>query len=604
MQHEIRHRDEAIQPEIPTGQAPTVVHQVTSPDLQLSIETTEPSPPLNTETLYRDLLTSLDLKQKRSLNPERNLFVVDSATSIVYKTYLLERPDNLAQWAVDLLHARVARFVYHSIGHAFWHDETEVRHETLNPNQQPYVVPNETHVRLPQDLTPAAATSALAAAEMAFYEHHSLSSVALEHYTYIRLFLPEVLVGTQRDEITLYPCVTIYENGAVLIEYTTYFLNNFYTTHQFVADTINAPQQHVRDIHYPVEIFRRDARQYLLNEDEGIRARFRNLMTLRYVDGLVEKHAVDKQMEGEAGAYSTRLISNNPLSAESELRENLYVITEAVLHALLDVVNRERLDWRYVVTGRRRCRYHRGRLWSSRPTAAIFKYKAQEAAASQIRGNRAQDIGRILNRATSDLKVPAADLRDYRFFNDYALFVDRALTLYVYAAKPLPQGYDSEMRRLVAQAHFTDYLVASYHRLNELAVDHARSVADLIDLRRQQLDLDDVVRHAANNGELLDLYAQLLNVQGTSELKGALLSSSSLMIEKFKESQNLRRQRFQWGIAVLFGVIAAATNGGALITTLVEPTGWNPSPVMAAELAVGAVLLALLVLNWVFLRKP
>jgi hypothetical protein len=169
-----------------------------------------------------------------------------------YATFLHRQPQDLAQIAAKLVKTGTCELAFRPDGRIWWYTERECKSTTLDLAKLPF------HARMkfsfPVDLNDFVQLCLLEGVGMALFGKHLFEANLPEH---IRLYMRPCIF--ERDDINalVYPQITLYEDGVILLAFKILSGERMLDTAQFVNSVVNFPLREANSARIPATLLRK-----------------------------------------------------------------------------------------------------------------------------------------------------------------------------------------------------------------------------------------------------------------------------------------------------------------------------------------------------------
>jgi len=391
---------------------------------------------------------------------------------------------------------------------------------------------------------------------------------------YLRAYLGKCVLTSASSEgdayqLCLYPVLTVYETGVMLVEFRMIGPSEARSLPDFVRCDVNLFRTAFDNVKVNPAISRLAPRVYNERMYQGTLAN--RLRFIRFQAG--HEIAVGQQTQEQTDeSFSFNLA---PLS--SSRKDSLRSLALTIFYIAAYVVGRPRVGLSFLLRGQRPA-LPLGEFWSGRPHIHIVRFKAQCETASENELRHGPDFGRIMARVVG---VPDDDARatlptDARLMEDYNAYVRRESSLWVWSAGGLSEQADSMdrnrgnliyERQILAELLEYGYMLhrSLYHRLETFG-----TTAEVLSVRRQILELRRKMHEASPSGEITELLTSGWKEFGLPELAHEIDEGLRLRESETRSIEAARSERVGWAIAIIFGLVAVPPLADQVIRPL-----WN-----------------------------
>jgi hypothetical protein len=251
-----------------------------------------------------------------------------------------------------------------------------------------------------------------------------------------------------------------------------------------------------------------------------------------------------------------------------------------------------------------------GTFWCGRPAIFIVAFENQGPSSQQIHAHFHEQIASIMSGNTG---LPASTRWEQitgpnlRMFDDYAVFLNRSVTLWVCSTRVTESITD---RRNWAQAIYDkqvqsemiDYLYASHRQMEERSVEGRTTVEHFVAEEMRLANLQRLVADGSHFGEIGNLlaYADEVLCSGVRRRTEENLRRQALVAA---ERRDLRARRFGWLLTILLSTTGISSLASSAVLPMWKWSGWplpsDPNAAAVAALAISSIVMTLAVtLMW------
>jgi len=245
------------------------------------------------------------------------------------------------------------------------------------------------------------------------------------------------------------------------------------------------------------------------------------------------------------------------------------------------VVNQTSADFIYILKGMDKKRYHLGNYWVGRPSIYIIEFDEQPETSPDIIRDYGTEVRKILSRISGSNFLKVGDFLEpnLRKFDDYDVYMNEALTLWIYSKKGLARWGDKKdpnHGKLVYEKHiqeeFIDYLDITYRQQLEKSSIKPGKNETIFDKRTKILNLLDISRKVGYAGEINEFHEFAGKKLKWDEMRKQAEENIRLSAEY--SDDNFRK--FGLVISIIFGLSAASNIAAQITLPLFSYMGvWN-----------------------------
>lgn len=530
-----------------------------------------------------------------------------------YSTYVLFDVLNLEHAARLLVESGIAEIAMVQSGEIWWRDKEQTKsgHVWAQPSMKP-----TTTVHLPAGMPPYVFECAGQASLMAHHESRLFPYGTGSKY--LRAYLGMIQVRYEGIEVALYPQIKLFEDGVLLTQFRVLSSGRPLEVDTFVDSVVNLFQHPGVHISLPPNLLKRYVRA-VVKRDGGRLATVRHRSSMVAFDQMTHKKVTAEaagdfefQLVGLEGEFFDRV--KRPDDPPLGLR----LISQMVEYSLGDVLFRSsttvglRSSWRYPKG--------EGSVWIGRPAVYLIDYQDRARSATSTISKHKVGLAKILCRASA----PPADLEralteNWREFDDYAVFVNPGLTLWVVAdLETMAAAYvpDALGRHFIfekhVQAEFVEHLHAAYRRVQEQSMQPKGDLRELLRSEYALAELERTVDQASPYRELVRFFRGAQAALGHHRIRRSIKENLRLRSLELADVHEGRATKFGWALTLLLGlsVVPSITDGVIAPLFRLNVSWWNPATAEAQALLFNGIslvsLFALMALAYLmfFGRRP
>lgn len=518
-----------------------------------------------------------------------------------YSSSVVGNMPSLTEWAKAVVGMDVGALAVKREGECWYKADEEVREAYCGTS----FLPNraEGAFVLPPRMPPYAKECLVQAIAMRTHEQHVLADPLSRVPSYLRIYFEECVLEFEDLVVTLYPQAKLYEDGVLLIEFRVLAGENPYSLDDFVEQQLNLYAHMAQGGEIPLPILLGAASHGFSFGKRRLRS------TLERFRRKTRAELAKLEEERDSGDFSWRRLRLDnvwgALAAMELAPYNLRVLANLYAWSLLDAAS--------TVDHRRRGRRRLGGYWSGRPSVYIAGTDPPVSEADELIRGHTDSLAKILARSSTPPSGDAGGIigPNLRVFGDYALFVNRGVTLWfglddALFKQPTATGavcvdQAANLGGFVStkqvQVEFLEYWYISHKALEEKSLEPSKSLADLARVEREVAALDRQVQEIPPSGEVADFLrraGECLDVEGIRQIVRANLRYKEVVLQEKRDRRN------NWFGAAL-AVILASSGAPAIGEAFVEPA-WKlacwPRPLEDSlwDLLSGGIAFAVLLL--------
>lgn len=527
-----------------------------------------------------------------------------------YSYYFIDLVDDLHDVADKLVQSQLVVSAFHSEGIAWYYSGEQVVKSTVEIDRVGYE--STANVKLPKVEDPYALECILQSARMRVAEMGILNERVQETLPYVRAHLAECTIQLKDKLILLYPQIKIYDNGAFLVEFRTISPSGKYSIDALIDDNINLFTHIGENVELPPGILKLYARYILYENSKSPQIWFKAVKAVKEND-----RKINKEKYTHENNFEFEYIS---LGYGVSIKDIFDYICGALIVAL-DVSYQSPFPMK-------KKQYNFGSHWTGRPSIYLTKYADQPFNASEILTKFKIELNKIMGRTTSE-GISANFLgQDLRVFDDFSLYVNKALTLFVFSRRlkhytrihKLSKSYhqafkDPNLDEVYClhqiKVEIIDFAYTSYWRMLERSTLSITSVTEILREKEQLIALENILEECSIHGELNDFFKHSWKILSFDKMRANIEQNFVLKIARLSELRGLNIQRFGWILSILFGLSGAVNLAQNFVQPLWRQSGMTPRigedlfKIYSTAIAAGIMLILIIVVWFITVgRKP
>lgn len=427
---------------------------------------------------------------------------------------------------------------------------------------------------------------------------------------YLRAYLGKYELASEdetQSHLNLYPVLTVYESGVLIIEFRMIGPNTTTSLTNFINGGVNLFRYRFDRIKvspglssYATRAWYQSGQKWNLFQRLGIALK-------QAGHDLAIRQRTEKRHD-EAFSFEMAPLSGTEAN-------DLKAIALTIFHTVAFIIGRPRVGLAFVLRGQAPAPLL-GEYWSGRPHIHLVRFSDQHESATGNEVCHAEDFACILAR------VPVLDggnakgllPANARLFEDYGAYITSACSLWVWSGKGLSREeprMDPNRGNLIYERQvLVEILEYGYmlHRSLYHRVEKFDTSAEVIAVRKNILQLRMKMREASHSGEIRDLLESGWNEMGLPYLASEIDAGLELRSSETSSIEALRNTRVGWALTIVFGFVAVP----ALADQVVLPV-WKLTPFLqfansdvTRVVADGIAMLFVLLVVWMtlFLFTP
>ncbi len=488
-----------------------------------------------------------------------------------YSTYFLRPVPDLLEAGRKLVASNLAALAF--VPESWiWHRLPDglVAGDSLMIDRRPYHP--QALVTFPKTLTPYAFECAYQAAMMDVIETHLLWSPTGHPPNYLRAFLTECRLQLENWEVNLYPQIKLYEGGVLIVHLRVVAADTTCDLDAFIEDHVNLFQHVANSMEIPPSLLRWYARSMLNDRGGGFLGPRRFLR-------LLDRWIARKTEVKESGDFSYPFVPVDDPDLQELLRLGpeplgLRYLGRMIERCTAEVLLRGRTSWLRAVS----IEDVMGSFWSGRPSVHLISFEDQPLTKSGTSPSLKLSLAKIMSR-TGRLEIPNVDTalgRDLRAYEDYAAFMNKALTLWAYTGNALSQKGDALLDRnygqLVydkqSQVEYVDYRYMCHRQLEERSLMPHSTIRDVVNQEREIVQMRTLLTTSSPFGELVDIFRHADECLGLGEIRDHIRENLRLKSMVMEETRASNTRRFGWILSLLLGLGTASTLANSVVRSI------------------------------------
>lgn len=424
-----------------------------------------------------------------------------------YSTYFLEEINDLGSVAKSLIQNDLCAVVFSSYhGVIWWKDDEEIKESKLDA--KPDKTGNGFKVIFPKGIVGYAREGVYQAINMSFYETKIFDKKYLYEMDYIRGYLEPCYLKNDEYNLHIYPQIKIYSSGPVDISFRIFAPGNDHPIdiESFIKNFVNLYDICFETVEVPPSLMRLFTRSSILGRSKTITDRYKSIKLVKKFNKYINPLGRTIKEEG----FTFRAISLDIIgeSGPNPIKKLQFLWT--IIKASLDyVINQSSADLIYTMKGMNKEKYNLSNRWVGRPSIYIIEFDEQPETSQDVVKYFGKDLGKILSRISGSYQYFDEFLEpNLRALDDYSVYINEALTLWVYSKKGLKiWGSEKEPNhgKLVyekqIQAESINYLNIRHWQQVENSSTKPVKNESILDKRANILELFDISRKVGQAGE-------------------------------------------------------------------------------------------------------
>jgi hypothetical protein len=394
---------------------------------------------------------------------------------------------------------------------------------------------------------------------------------------YLRAYLGKcVLTSSSSDnttsELNLYPILTVYESGVLMVEFRMIGPKTVTALADFITSGVNLFRYKFDRVEVNPGLVSFATRAYHQSDYQGNFVRRLQLVWRQTGHDIAVRQMTKKQADDDFSFDMAPFSGSEP--------DDLKSIALTIFHTAAFIIGRPRAGLAFLLRGQPPAPAV-GEFWSGRPHVHLVRFRNQAETAAENEARFASDFGRILIRVpiVGEAEARRALPKNARLFEDYGAYVMSNSSLWVWSLNGLSQqqawmdpnrGNLIYERQVLAELLEYGYMLhrSLYHR-----VERFTTTPQVVAVRREIVKAQRYMREASHAGEIRDLLQE-----GWKELGLPSLVSETDALLRLRESETrsveaIRATRVGWALTVVFGFVAVP----ALAEQVIQPI-WKLTP--------------------------
>lgn len=383
--------------------------------------------------------------------------------------------------------------------------------------------------------------------------------------SYMRLQLEPIVLASLdaettelKEPVVLWPCVSIYEDGIILIRLRLLSNKDVETlsAEKFMSNVVNLPRRRFPIVSVPravAELIPVATQQ--LNSSLGIKERLEFRKTRTQHMKAVAEGVVD--IEAMGGSQFSMFPSSL-----SENGDSLSTIALTLFNVISYLVSEPRDGLSHVVF-RQKSMPAMGHFWWGRPSFTLIDFADQANNAQENEERHSTFFRSILNQTSAIgakeglLQLP----KDQRVYNDFGLYVNSAATLCVWS-KEFGQEYSRDNKfdcypiyDRECQNEILNYGHILHRKIEEVSSSVGRYEEALL-LQKRLIDLEKRMDMPTPFGEVAEFLSTGWSALKVKDIRKQIDASLSVNERLYQAREALSRDRFVILLTLVFGSLA------------------------------------------------
>lgn len=498
-----------------------------------------------------------------------------------YSTYFIEDIPPLKNIKELLVKNGFCKNVFSSEdNHLLWKDANTIYEDVLIINKRGHE--RKAAIKFPNNLKGYNLECVIQSSKMLFDEKDIFNFSYLNSFHYIRCFIDPIYIYENKTLSILYPQLKIYNNGVILITFRIISSKDPISSDDFISKYLNLYRHNFDLIEIPVELLRYAYRASLLKEI--INNKFKGYYfnkEVNHIDNKIEKNKKIYQNDD----FKHELAQVDTIFKVDVL--NIDLLQNIITSSLEYVLNKGKLL--KSIFRNTKYKLNIGNFWLGFPSVYFLEYLNQPLRSNSISKKFKLPLSRLMTRVPHDSckdweKYLKKDLRP---FDDYSVFINEALVLWIFSRKGLESDkefYDPNRGHLIYNKQvFVESILHFYlscRRLEERSLLKIFSYKSLIKEQLEVIEFYKNTQKVTNAGELNDFYEAAINNFNFNELKDYTDERLRIISEISKENRANSYKKIGLVLSIFFGLIGSVTIVEKIINPLWKNFGlWVPSRV-------------------------
>jgi len=452
-------------------------------------------------------------------------------------------------------------------------------------------------------LTPYAHETWLIGVQFLFGEARIISDGLELPTLHLRAFLKPIDLVKKEERITgLYPVITLYQSGIILIEFRAIAPDESIEINDFIRKYVNiqACDYDYAMVPTAISILAPEAYQLYLNNRLSVLQRFDFLKKKKRQKSLFLSLA--RRVEfGDFEFEMSPLLGEGKESITS-LAQTLFTIVGFIAESPLSSA-------KFILKGSPNLP-EIGNYWFGRPHVHLIEYDNQQVKSSDNEAVNGSYFGQILARVPNrydDFRIYLPP--DSRTFEDYSAYITSASTLWAWSKSGLEkqqQWMDLNRGHLIyehqVQAELLEYGFMLHKSLAEKAKTLTRYL-DVLVIRRDLVELKTKMLETTPYGEVRNLLSKGWEQMGLEEIQNQISENLSILDSEIKFIEAKQTDSFRTFLAIL-SLVASASLAKSIVKPLWDAFGfWLPSNTHWADLFLVGISSMIVVMLILLLRN-
>lgn len=504
-----------------------------------------------------------------------------------YSTYLSEQKINLEHAAKILVDSGMAFCSMHRDGRTYWQSgkgtqsgQTKI---ILDSKQMKAKIMLEADSGQQDEFDSFAQEAWYQSANLRFKEMRLFGNPSSLPPPYIRVYLGQCNLYSEHDKqsITCYPIIKLFESGILLVEFRTISPNSKISLEDFISRYINLCTEGFNKIEVPPAVakYATYANYQYAIENIHLYLRVRTVYLMKQYNLAVDEFT----RESEEGDFTFKFAPLSKLDSENAF-ENLSSLASTLFHTVSYLLSNPRTGIDYILRGQKKL-VEVGDFWVWRPHIYIIRFEKQKETAKENEAIHQADFGRILSRTMFDDRKTAINNlpKDSRLFDDFNAYINQAVSLWVWSncgIRKQKDWADQNRGHLIYEHQIVIELLEYGYMLHRSLYERSSRYSnadDVLIARKNLIGLKYEMREASHFGEVSDMITSGWNKMGIPELQKSIEESLSVKEAETSMVEARRMKNLGFMLTMFFGLLAVPSVAKEFFGPLWDVFGiWRP----------------------------
>ncbi len=489
-----------------------------------------------------------------------------------YSSYLWPRTIDLRTVAANLIALEIALATLDSEGQACWLENEVPRVSSVEIRSSEDWTQATIHFPKPQ--SPEITQALFDLARLQFEENKIMTEGPPHAYCRAVLGVCQLIGG--HATYKLYPILTVYETGVVLVSLRVFGRGEGIPESLFLTEYVNLFLRRFTTVLGPPGLAR--IAPDLEERPRSLFGRWQHSrMSIGHAIAVTERQSIIDDTDFSYNAC--------PLPVDAETPESLTSFALTLIQAVAYSAAAPRQCLGYVILGPR-AGYRIGSRWTGRPHVHLITFDGQTPSAAENQRRYSSSFASILMRAETETATPDDLGPNLRRFDDSGIYLNETTLLFVEtsdtaSAVEVHGTRDPNWAHLIhrheAAAFLLEYNYALHHAVTHRASDSRSTAYEMLAMQRERLEIDATIEHSIRFGEIREFLRKGRESFELSRLREDFIELIGVRRQEALQRDSDRSARISTVLTVAFGLLAVPSLANDVLAPLWAVFGW-PRP--------------------------